>query len=159
MIVLLDEPTAGMDPSVRSRFWDAVRRRRDAGHSILCSSHDLEDLDLNCDRVVFLVDGSVRASGNVADIVRQFDAFMTYVIDATVPKLLLNRLSTQMRGLDGMVWFGYVQGRILVITAKSFADSTLERFLRPLEIRHRFSRKSNLQDIYHVCMETSRRPL
>lgn len=158
MIVLLDEPTAGMDPSVRSQFWDAVRRRRDAGHSIVCSSHDLEDMDLNCDRVAFLVDGSVRASGSVVDIVRQYDAFMTYVIDADDPKLLLDRLSTQMPGVDDMVWYGYVQGRILVITARPFADSTLERVLGPVEIRHRFSRRSNLQDIYHVCTETSRTP-
>lgn len=159
MIVLLDEPTAGMDPSIRSQFWDAVRRRRDTGHSIVCSSHDLEDMDFNCDRVVFLVDGAVRASGNVVDIVRQYDAFMTYVIDAKNPKLLLDRISNQMRGLDGMVWSGYVQGRVLVITAKPFNNSTLAQVLKPVEIRHRFSRRSNLHDIYHVCMETPRMPL
>ena len=49
-IVLLDEPTAGMDPGARSRFWEAVRRRRDAGRSIVCSSHALEDMEVNCDR-------------------------------------------------------------------------------------------------------------
>ena len=85
MIVLLDEPTAGMDPSARSQFWDSVRRRRDAGHSIVCSSHDLEDMEVNCDRVAFLVDGAMRASGTAVDIVRRFGACTTHVIEAVNP--------------------------------------------------------------------------
>ncbi len=159
MVVLLDEPTAGMDPSARSRFWDSVRRRRDAGQSIVCSSHDLEDMDLNCDRVVFLVDGSIRAIGNVDDIIRQYDAFMTYVIGADEPKFLLDRLSNSMSGMDNVVWFGCVQGRVFIITSKPLSHSTLAQVMKPIEIHDQFSRRSNLQDIYHLCMDAPRKPL
>ncbi len=157
-IVLLDEPTAGMDPGARSQFWEAVRRRRDAGRSIVCSSHALEDMEVNCDRVAFLVDGEVRASGKVADIVERFGAFMTYVIAAPNPQLLLRSLEMQIGGADGIVWFGQVQGRVLLITSKALAESSLARMLNYDEISHRFFRKSNLEDIYHVCMATSETP-
>lgn len=154
-IVLLDEPTAGMDPGARSQFWEAVRRRRDAGRSIVCSSHALEDMEVNCDRVAFLVDGRVRASGKVADIVARFGAFMTYVIAASNPQPLLRSLENQIGGVDGIVWFGQVQGRVLLITSKALAEPSLARMSNHDEISHRFFRKSNLEDIYHVCMAAS----
>ena len=157
-IVLLDEPTAGMDPGARSQFWEAVRRRRDAGRSIVCSSHALEDMEVNCDRVAFLVDGTVRASGRVADIVERFGAFMTYVIATPNPQMILRGLEMQIDGADGMVWFGQVQGRVLLITSKALAEPSLARMLNYGEISHRYFRKSNLEDIYHVCMAASETP-
>ena len=155
MIVLLDEPTAGMDPSVRSQFWDAVRQRRDAGRTIVCSSHDLEDMDMNCDRVAFLVEGTLRSCCNVVDIVRQYGAALTYVIAVDDPQPLLLDLANQMDNLDGIVWFGRVQGSVRIVTSKPFAEPILMHVLNRGRIRHRFSRRSNLEDIYHVCMDTS----
>lgn len=155
MVVLLDEPTAGMDPSVRSQFWDAVRRRRDAGRSVVCSSHNLEDMDTNCDRVAFLVDGNVRVSGSVVDIIRRYGAVLTYVIAVSEPQELLCILANQISGLDGIVWFGSVQGGVRIVTSKPFTEGTLTQLLNHGGVLHRFSRRSNLEDIYHVCMDTS----
>ena len=154
-IVLLDEPTAGMDPGARSQFWEAVRQRRDAGRSIVCSSHALEDMEVNCDRVAFLVDGTVRTSGKVADIVERFGAFVTYVITTPNPQLLMRSLESQIGGADGVVWFGQVQGRVLLITSETLAEPNLSRMLNHDEVSHRYYRKSNLEDIYHVCMAAS----
>ena len=154
-IVLLDEPTAGMDPGARSQFWEAVRRRRDAGRSIVCSSHALEDMEVNCDRVAFLVDGTVRASGKVADIVERFGAFMTYVIAAPNPQRFLRSLENRIGGVDGIVWLGQVQSRVLLITSKALAEPSLARMSNHDEIGQRYFRKSNLEDIYHVCMAAS----
>ena len=155
MLVLLDEPTAGMDPSARSQFWDAVRRRRDAGRSIVCSSHDLEDMEVNCDRVAFLVDGAMRASGTAVDIVRHFGAYTTYVIAAVNPPLLLHDLMNQIGDLDGIVWLGQVQGRVLIIASDRLVELHLPQILNHDEIRHRLSRRSTLEDIYHICANTS----
>ena len=155
MIVFLDEPTAGMDPSVRSQFWDAVRRRRDAGRSIICSSHDLEDMDMNCDRVVFLVEGTVRSSGSVVDIIRQYGAVLTYVITVTDPQLYLRNLASRINHLDGVIWFGRVQGGVRIVTSKPFSEPILTQLMNHGEVRHRFSRRSNLEDLFHVCMANS----
>lgn len=156
MVVLLDEPTAGMDPGARSQFWDSVRRRRNAGHSIVCSSHDLEDMEVNCDRVAFLVDGAMRASGTAADIVRRFGACTTHVIEAVNPPLVLHHLMDQIGDQDGVVWLGKVQGRVLVIASDPLAESNLTQALNRDDIRHRLSRRSTLADIYHICVSTSK---
>ena len=158
MIVLLDEPTAGMDPSARSQFWDSVRRRRDAGRSIVCSSHDLEDMEVNCDRVAFLVDGAMRASGTAADIVRHFGAYTTHVIAAVNPSRLLHDLMNQIGDLDGVIWLGQVQGRVLIIASDRLVESKLAQMLGHDEVRHRLSRRSTLEDIYHICVNTSEIP-
>ena len=155
MVVLLDEPTAGMDPSARSQFWSAVRRRRDSGRSIVCSSHDLEDMEVNCDRVAFLVDGRVRASGKVGDIVGQFGAFKTYVITSGNPGLLLSELATRLVQMKDVVWFGQVQGRVLVIVSESLIEADLTDMLDRREVHSTLCRRSNLEDIYHVCMASS----
>ena len=156
MIVLLDEPTAGMDPSARSQFWDSVRRRRDAGHSIVCSSHDLEDMEVNCDRVAFLVDGAMRASGTAVDIVRRFGACTTHVIEAVNAPRVLHDLMAQTGDQDGIVWLGQVQGRVLIIVSDRIVESSLTQILNHDDIRQRLSRRSTLADIYHICVSTSK---
>ena len=158
MIVLLDEPTAGMDPSARSQFWDSVRWRRDAGRSIVCSSHDLEDMEVNCDRVAFLADGAMRACGTAVDIIGDFGAYTTYVIAAVNPPRLLHDLRSQTGDLDGVVWVGQVQGRVLIIASDRLVESNLTKILNPEAVRHQISRRSTLEDTYHLCVSTSETP-
>jgi ABC-2 type transport system ATP-binding protein len=59
-VLLLDEPTVGLDPELRASMWMAFRERRDAGSLILVSTHYLGEAT-NCDRVLFLRDGRVLA--------------------------------------------------------------------------------------------------
>ena len=80
------------------------------------------------------------------------------MIAAPNPQLLLRSLEIQIGGADGIVWFGQVQGRVLLITSKALAEPSLARMLNYGEISHRFFRKSNLEDIYHVCTAASETP-
>lgn len=56
-VLVLDEPTIGIDASVRGRIRSFVRARADAGASVLLATHDLEDVDAICDAVVLLDHG------------------------------------------------------------------------------------------------------
>lgn len=58
--LLLDEPTVGVDPELRTEMWDEFRRLRDAGTLILLSTHYLGEAD-RCDNVLFLRQGRVLA--------------------------------------------------------------------------------------------------
>lgn len=60
-LLVLDEPTTGLDVPARRRFWDIVRRRRDAGAGVLLTTHLLEEPAAVADRVVVLHDGRVLA--------------------------------------------------------------------------------------------------
>ena len=67
-VVVLDEPTAGMDPEARAVARDLVSAVRADGVAVLLTSHDLLDVERLADRVVVVVGGRVVASGTTADV-------------------------------------------------------------------------------------------
>lgn len=67
-VVVLDEPTAGMDPEARAVTREIIARLRGDGVAVLLTSHDLTDVERLADRVDVLVDGRLVASGTVSDL-------------------------------------------------------------------------------------------
>ncbi len=68
-LVILDEPTAGMDVSARHATWDVVTRLRGDGVSVLLTTHYLEEAERLADHVVIIDRGGVVASGSPAELV------------------------------------------------------------------------------------------
>ncbi|MFM7060032.1 MAG: ABC transporter ATP-binding protein [Actinomycetes bacterium] len=62
-VLFLDEPTAGMDPRARATTWDLIRGLRDAGTTIVLTTHYLDEAESLCDRIVIVDHGRVVASG------------------------------------------------------------------------------------------------
>ena len=70
-LVLLDEPTAGVDPGAREQLHALLRDLRDRGAALLLATHDLEQAEELADRVGLLVDGRVREEGTPAELVEK----------------------------------------------------------------------------------------
>jgi ABC-2 type transport system ATP-binding protein len=68
LLVVLDEPTAGLDAETRASVWEAIRSRGSAGRAVLLTTHHLDEADALADRVVLLEGGSVVADGSVTDV-------------------------------------------------------------------------------------------
>jgi ABC-2 type transport system ATP-binding protein len=66
-VLLLDEPTAALDPRQRRRLWETARGVRDAGGAVVLVTQNVEDLEHVADRVVALLEGRVVFDGAVAD--------------------------------------------------------------------------------------------
>lgn len=66
--LILDEPTAGLDPLARRNLLEAIGARRDAGMSILLTTHQLSDVEALADRVVVIARGRVVAEGTVSEL-------------------------------------------------------------------------------------------
>ena len=67
-LLLLDEPTTGMDVEGRRRFWSAIRADAGSGRTILFATHYLEEADQYADRIVLMRRGRVVADGSGAEI-------------------------------------------------------------------------------------------
>jgi ABC-2 type transport system ATP-binding protein len=69
-ILLLDEPTAALDPAARDALFADLTRLRDDGHAILLSTHHLDEAELGCDRVAVLDRGKLVTCGKPGELLR-----------------------------------------------------------------------------------------
>ena len=60
-VLLLDEPSAGLDPDLRHEVWALIRKLRDAGKTLLLTTHYMEEAERLCGRIAFLRTGRLRA--------------------------------------------------------------------------------------------------
>src|SRR5690242_20427282 len=60
-VIVLDEPTAGVDVELRKGLWQFIRRLNDDGHTIVLTTHYLEEAELHCNRVAMLKAGRIVA--------------------------------------------------------------------------------------------------
>ena len=67
-VLVLDEPTVGLDIESRSAIWQVLRQLRDGGTTVLLSSHYLEEVDALADQLAIIEDGRVIASGSPAEL-------------------------------------------------------------------------------------------
>lgn len=84
-LLILDEPTAGLDVGARAALLAAITRRRAAGMAVLLSSHQMLDIEAVCDSVIMVKHGKVIASGRVDDLIAEHGgARIEVTVDGTV---------------------------------------------------------------------------
>jgi len=103
-MVILDEPTDGLDPRARAEMRAIIRNLADRGVTIFLNSHLLQEVEMICDRVAILDKGNLKYCGPVARI-GEFLGGATSVESSSVPKLHLFQVSgapTELhRGFNG----------------------------------------------------------
>ena len=70
-VVLLDEPTVGVDPQSRERIYDMLAELRESGVSLLMTTHQLEEAEARCQRIVIIDHGRVILGGTLNELVEQ----------------------------------------------------------------------------------------
>ena len=70
-VVILDEPTTGLDPQVRHLIWDRLLELRERGLTFLLTTHYMEEAQSLCDRLVIMDEGRFIAQGRPLDLVRE----------------------------------------------------------------------------------------
>jgi len=110
-LLLLDEPTAGVDPKARRDFWEQIHALSDAGLTVLVSTHYMDEAE-RCDRIVYILNGTLVARGSVADVIAQ-SGLVTFVVEGSHVRHLLPRLQGKP-GIEYAGFFGaalHVSGR------------------------------------------------
>lgn len=62
VLVLMDEPTTGLDPQSRRQLWERIEAMRDKGHGILLTTHSMEEAESVCDRIAIIDHGKIIAT-------------------------------------------------------------------------------------------------
>ena len=72
-LLILDEPTAGVDVELRLELWHYVQRINAEGTTILLTTHYLEEAEQLCSRIAFINGGEIVATGTSGDLAREYD--------------------------------------------------------------------------------------
>ncbi len=102
-LLLLDEPTAGVDPQARRDFWDEIHHLSTDGMTVLVSTHYMDEAE-RCDRIVYLANGKVLTRGRVADIIRD-SGLITFRAEGDGVRRLAEALK-QKDGVEHVAYFG-----------------------------------------------------
>lgn len=68
-LVILDEPTGGLDPFGRQQIRDIIARLKNSGKTVFFSSHELSEVELVCDYIAIISRGSILAQGSTSDVI------------------------------------------------------------------------------------------
>jgi ABC-2 type transport system ATP-binding protein len=147
-LLLLDEPTAGVDPKARRDFWDQIHRLAGEGLTFLITTHYMDEAE-RCHRVAYISYGNLLAKGTVAEVIAQAK-LETWSV--TGPEL--GKLADKLRDLPG-VEQAVAFGSRLHVSGGNPAD--LERAIAPFRTeQYEWERvKSSLEDVFIHLMENS----
>lgn len=124
-LLLLDEPTAGVDPGARRDFWDQVHTLASQGITALISTHYMDEAE-RCHRLAYIAYGNLLASGTVEEMVRDSN-LTTWNVMVENGETALHSLSERLKPLPGIaqvVAFGntlHVSGRDPQLLAQSIS--------------------------------------
>ena len=145
-LVLLDEPTTGLDPQSRRELHLEIGRMKDDGHTVLLSTHYLEEAERLCDRIAIIVGGRIVATGAPRDLIAQSSArqLVTVVVNPPVAAALI----AQLPGVEELeVQGGTTRFRTTQTTATLAALTALIDRQR-VELIDLQVRKASLEDVF-----------
>ncbi len=102
-LLLLDEPTAGVDPKARREFWDEIHRLANGGLTVLVSTHYMDEAE-RCHRISYISYGKMLATGTVEEVVRA-SGLSTFIIRAPPSAAFLQRVAA-LDGVEQVAPFG-----------------------------------------------------
>jgi ABC-2 type transport system ATP-binding protein len=83
-ILLLDEPTAGVDVELRRGMWEYLRKLNDAGTTIVLTTHYLEEAEQLCSRIAIVNKGQIIEQGSVKELISKLN-YVTLILDTVEP--------------------------------------------------------------------------
>jgi ABC-2 type transport system ATP-binding protein len=102
-LLLLDEPTAGVDPKARRDFWEQIHALSEEGLTVLVSTHYMDEAE-RCDRIVYILNGKLIAQGTVPEVIAQ-SGLVTFSIEGNNVRRLMQPLQDKP-GVEYAGFFG-----------------------------------------------------
>jgi ABC-2 type transport system ATP-binding protein len=145
-VLLLDEPTAGVDPQSRNAIFDNLEALKRAGKALIYTTHYMEEAERLADRIVIIDHGRVVASGTLAELYRALPAALTLQLEIEGPFD-----AVVLRALPGVRHVRFDAGRLTVgLDDLSQGSQAVLHALATAGagVRHISSGRANLEDVF-----------
>ncbi len=140
-LLLLDEPTTGLDPQARHAVWDRLYRLKQQGVTLVLTTHYMDEAEQLCDRLVIMDGGRIVAEGSPWELISRYST--REVLELRLPP------GTELNGrLDGLAdRVEELPDRILLYTddGEGAAEAVHDRGVRPVAT---LVRRSSLEDVF-----------
>ncbi|MEO6201595.1 MAG: ATP-binding cassette domain-containing protein [Cryobacterium sp.] len=142
-ILLLDEPTTGLDPQARHILWDRLFRLKEQGTTLLLTTHYMDEAEQLCDRLVVVDKGAIMAEGSPAELIRKHSS--REVLEVRFGSERNAQVAEQIAGFGDRI--EVLPDRLLVYSSNG--EHELERMtqagLHPITS---LVRRSSLEDVF-----------
>jgi len=142
-ILLLDEPTTGLDPQARHILWDRLFRLKEQGTTLVLTTHYMDEAEQLCDRLVVVDKGRIMAEGSPAALIREHSS--REVLEVRFGSERNEAMATQLAGIGDRI--ESLPDRVLIYS--SDGEAALERIAH---LGHEpitsLVRRSSLEDVF-----------
>ena len=154
-LLLLDEPTAGVDPQARRDFWEEIHALAAGGISVLVSTHYMDEAE-RCHRLAYIAYGKLLATGTPDEVLHLF-RLSTWAVQG--PRAPLAVLALKLHGLQGVAHVTAF-GNNLHVTGED--EAALERAIAPFRADAQFAwrrAEPSLEDVFiHLMPKANGEP-
>jgi lipooligosaccharide transport system ATP-binding protein len=137
-LLILDEPTIGLDPQARHLVWEKLKILQAQGNTIVLTTHYLDEAARLCDRLVIMDGGKILIEGTPADLVRQYAGTEVVEVEKTDSVLLC---------LKGM-GVPFEEAGDMVLAATGSADELARALFERCRPRKILTRPATLEDVF-----------
>lgn len=153
-VIFLDEPTAGVDPLARRKFWGIIKNLASKGVTVLVTTHYMDEAE-NCDRVAFISDGLVIACDSINNLKQKYMKGMLYEIECDNPMkaLELLRNMTQLREVS---LYG-IKLHIVVERKQQADEAVMALRSNNIQIKNAATVTPSLEDVFVSLVEAQQK--
>ena len=142
-ILMLDEPTTGLDPQARHILWDRLFRLKEDGVTLLITTHFMDEAEQLCDRLVVMDKGSIMAQGSPAQLIKDYST--KEVLEVRFGSERNSQMADELRQLCDRI--EELPDRILMYTEDG--EELLERvYKKNFHPKTSLVRRSSLEDVF-----------
>ena len=144
-LVVLDEPTTGLDPQARHLVWDKLRELAREGKTLILTTHYMEEAERLCDRLVIMEGGDIIARGSPSDLIEEY--ISPQVLEFRSDPASLGALRPILEGAADSVEEGGSVEALLAFTRD--ARTVLERVRESgIKVENTVQREAGLEDVF-----------
>ena len=142
-ILMLDEPTTGLDPQARHILWDRLFRLKEQGVTLVITTHFMDEAEQLCDRLVVMDKGKIMAEGSPAQLIKDYST--KEVLEIRFGSERNSEMADQLRGMSDRI--EELPDRILLYSEDG--EALLEKiYSTGLHPKTSLVRRSSLEDVF-----------